>query len=257
MSNQITIPVASGSLPQGFCPATYQDIANAFAAIFTVTVSQSSGATPFVISATKPVDSTVVWLQLDSLGRPIRIYFFGQGAWLSLHPLVSGLIMPWVGPLPDLKSFDGGDGTSIAATGAASGAMWEVVSELQGKFPVGAGTLPSTAVVNQGDVGGNDKQTIIPDHKHVTGRMRSDADTQWFSIVSPAAGTAGQTGDGVPGGGHALLPKIQIGLDTINGDWTGTDSISNIPNPNLQTVLPPYLGINFLRRTARLYYAVT
>lgn len=253
MPNQVVIPVDAGNLPLGFCPSTLQEQLNGFASVMSVTLALSSGATGIVVSSSKPAATNVLWLQLDPLGRPIRLYWFGQGSWISLHPTVPGLISIWVGTLPDFTTFDGGDANGLSAT---SGPMWEVVPDLQGKFPLGAGTLPSGAVVNTGDIAGNDKQPAILDHSHTTGRQRSDTDDKTYLIEPSSASPTGLTGAIVDRSAPSGA-KLEAGLDTLTGVFTGTSNVNNLPSPNTVTVMPPYLGINFIRRTQRLYYSVT
>src|SRR6478609_2547918 len=126
-----TLPVQAGVLPSGFCPSSYQEMANGFAAIYSVILSQGTGIN-VIASSTKPGDTTAVWLQLDSLGRPVRFYYFSSGAWLSLHPMVPGATMIWTTALPNFATFDGGDANPISPV---SGPMWEEVTELRARMP--------------------------------------------------------------------------------------------------------------------------
>src|SRR6185369_16638359 len=103
-----------------------------------------SSFTGITASATKPTDTTQGWLQLDSQGRPVRLYYFAQGAWLSLHPLIPGMDQPFFGTLPNFTTYDGGDANAVSAI---SGPMWEVVTEMAAQFPLAAGTLASGLVI--------------------------------------------------------------------------------------------------------------
>jgi hypothetical protein len=76
----MNVPVTPQQLPSGFCPGNYQTMLNGFTAAMLVTVPDAASQT--VWQASKPTDNTVTWGQLDSLGRPVRIYRFAQGSWL-------------------------------------------------------------------------------------------------------------------------------------------------------------------------------
>ena len=232
-------PIIPEQLPTGFCPSTYQEMLNEFSSHQSAQIPDSSGR-QWVFSSTKPADTTVGWYQLDSLGRPVRPYIFAQGAWLYLHPLPPGMTQMWLGPLPNFSTFDGGDSNPLSAL---SGAMWEVVTEIAGRFPIAAGTTPAGTVIAQGATGGVESVTVgnanMPAHTH------------------DCAGTS-QQGSG--GAGHEVFqanettklpPSNPVTLVT---ESTGGDASGNTtPMPTM----PPYLAINWIRRTARTFYAVT
>lgn len=240
--NQLILPVKAAPLPQGFCPNNYQDILAQFASLMTVTFPNTfSGVTA---STSPPTDTTQAWFQLDSLGRPTRLYYFAQGKWLSLHPQVPGSVMIWPVALPDFTVFDGGD---ASAPSAVSGPMWQQAQDssgnviLAGQFPVGVGTLqPSGTAVGIGATGGEDVHTLttseIPVHQHfLSGHFReltadaaSDADG---GVVGYTAGAA------VP-----PLPVVQP-TDNVGGGQSHNN-------------LPPYFAVYFLQRTNRLFYSV-
>jgi hypothetical protein len=242
--SDVVVPVTAGTLPSGFCPQTYQDMVNGFSAVQTVTLPGSNVGV--VISPTKPADSTVYWVQQDSLGRPIRAYLFAQGSWLSLHPQVPGMTMIWTDPLPDFTTFDGGDANALSPV---SGPMWQVV--LPAVFPLGAGTLPSGKVINSGDTGGEEVHLLtIPElapHTHdvtlthgnsYTGEPNvltvgnGSADPQPFTAPQAAQNTGGDPSTGI---GTPPIPQKALG----------------------HNCLPVYQGVIFLQRTTRLFYSVT
>lgn len=244
--SDLVLPVTPGTLPAGACPASYQDMLNLFTSFMSVIFPASQGNV--VVSATTPVDTSATWLQLDSLGRPVRWYSFASGAWLSLHPCVPGFTMIWTTALPTMTTFDGGD---AAALSAISGQMWEVVSDAAARTIMGVGTLPSGTPINVGDKIGN--ETIpFPNHTHVTGRFfgasGSTAD-DWCGLVGA---------DSL--GGSAQVTHGDNGLTTTDlaagptGPYTVTGPVQN--NTLSNNIIPPTLGVYLLRRTARLFYRV-
>lgn len=245
-------PILPLTLPLGFCPATLQDLWNGFAAAGFVQLPDA--LTQTVWQPTKPTDTTVAWGQLDALGRPVRIYRFAQGAWLSLHPMAPGQIIILEDVLPNLDTYDGSDANALSAI---SGHMWEVSTVIDAKFPFGVGNppiaLPSGLIVSQGSTGGEEKHTLLA--------TENGPHTHDVSLVTPVpdkwAGSASGAG------------KITTGSDALNA---GDEAAITANNPFFKTELsggdatthvaighqnmPPYVGVYFLKRTNRLYYAV-
>lgn len=227
--NQLVLPVTPATLPSGSCPATNQDLLDLFAQYMSVTFPDTFDGV--IVSATKPTDTTRAWLQLDSLGRPVRFYYFAAGAWLSQHPCVPGFTMIWTGPLPTLTAFDGGDATGVVSP--ITGQMWELVTDLAAKFPVGAGTLPSATVLAPNDTGGEEKHVLtIPELPKQS------------LYPDPFAGTQFPSGGGAISGG---------GLD--NSQIKPFPTLTVVGNDVGHNTMPPYFTVNFLRRTARLFYS--
>lgn len=236
--SEVTYQVDAGTLPQGSCPSTYQELADLLASIYSVTVSTNN--TGIYVSATKPADTTLVWKQLDaSTLRPVRDYIFVGGLWLSRHTIESGEIVLWRGSIANLWSFDGGDGTDpdnpATAPTPISGAMWREVTELRARMPLGVGTLPSGTAVAVGDTGGEEKHTLV----------LSELPNPLAPLVVETSGDAS--------------PVSQSRLTAGNANQTyGAQSfpIPNVGGGNGHQNLPPYLGIYFIERTNRQYYVV-
>lgn len=235
--SQLTLPVLPGTLPSGACPSTLQDTVNLFASVMSVQFPTTfSGVTT---SSTSPADTTQAWLRLDASGRPVGLYWFASGAWLSPHPMQPGMTIIWTTALPNLNIFDGGDANPVSAV---SGPMWEVV--LSAVFPLAAGTFASGKVVAIGDLGGEEKHVltideiapiIIPSASSPTGNFAGQIES-----LTPTFNKAGD--DIIPG-----TPK--------NNTFAG-DPASGTP-PILakgHDTVPPYQGVAFLRRTARLFF---
>ena len=223
--------VLNDNLPEGFCPTSYQDLLNNFSQRQYINLEDD--VSQLIVSATKPTETDKAWLQLDQFGRPVRIYWFAQGAWLSLHPQAPGFVMPWFDDVPDFTTFDGGD--ALAAS-PISGPMWERITDadIQARFPLTTGTLPSGTVVAQGDTGGEEEHELaldeMPEHTHdvtAPGRQEPNTNTSWEK-----GSGADETVVSQPAGGDA------------NGD--------TVPHNNM----PPYVGMCWLRRTSRMFYTV-
>lgn len=245
MANELVLPVIPGTLPSGFCPTSYQDMLNTFDANSTVVFPSTFAG--IIVSSTAPADTTKAWLQLDSFARPVRLYFFASGAWLSMHPQVPGATMMWTTTLPTMTTFDGGDANPVSAI---SGPMWEVVTAFQAKFPIGVGTLPSGTVLAVGDTGGAETVTLaannMPAHNHEVWVGGSDGTASGIrealqTVNNPHAGTAAAYLDSDGAGGNNYVKNE-------GGDATGLAVAHNN--------MPPYLAVYLLRRTGRLFYVV-
>lgn len=268
MSN---LPVNSGTLPGGFCPSTWQAVADAFAAIYSVPFNQASGIN-MVASATKPSDTTVGWLALDSLGRLQRTYFYGQGAWLSLHPMVPGSTIWWFQALPNFTSFDGGDGNVL---GAQSGAMWQQAKDVNGntiaaQFPMVAGTSALGTVFANGATGGEETHVLVPDesvpHQHlqfVAHQENSLTVPDGSNYIADKLASGNST-ESYTASKDTSATSPSVGLGGVNGGIISTDSdaISFVDYTNkykakAHNTLPLYVVGYLLQRTTRLYYAIT
>lgn len=249
------LPVIPSELPNGFCPASYQDLLNGFSSHQHVTLPDFAGV---IASATPPTDQTATWFQLDGFGRPIRIYRFAQGAWLSLHTLTPGLTQWWFDVLPNFTTFDGGD---AAAPSVLSGPMWQQAKNSDGilieaRFPVTAGTLPSTLVLAQGDTGGEEKHALISSEEAPHYHGFGDGDTSGIDgrfIVRPWS-TPAAVGSGMQ---NLDTTNPAIITPAQNSGALGTsDPVPSAGAGDPHQNMPPYVVGYLLQRTGRLYYAV-
>lgn len=226
-----TLPVQVGTVPAGACPADYQAIANLLASVYSVTLPDAY--TSVQVSAVKPSDTTKPWLQLDSLGRPSRVYVFAQGLWLSLHPIAPSFVMIWPDALPDFTTFDGGDASPDSPI---SGPMWKQLTTINGRVPLGAGALPTSGtIVNFGNTGGEETHLLKSGESGVAAHTH---DLVSYSLISGSNFNSGGNND--RGGG-------------VTAGVTGGAKDATTPHNNLQ----PYLGVYFLQRTQRLFYSVS
>ncbi len=235
-----TLPVIPTQLPTGFCPASYQEMLNGFSSHQFVTLADSAAGGIYV-SNLKPTDTTRPWQRLDQFGRPDRIYFFAQGAWLSIHTTVPGLTQWWFDVLPDFTTFDGGDADTALPT-TLSGPMWQKAKnsdgvEIAALFPIPAGTLPSTLVLNQGDTGGLEKVILdileIPPHTHTVPLYQGDANNHADRINT--------TDETTP-------QNLNYQSGSAGGKVDGTTAAHDN--------MPPYVVGYLLQRTSRLYYRI-
>lgn len=246
------LPIISETIPEGSCPATYNELAQLFASHFFAVQNFGVGK-QWIFSAAKPTleQTDYGWFQLDDQGLPVRPYLFAQGLWLSRHPMQTGQTIWVFNAVADILTYDGGDGTAIVSP--TTGPMWQYARTgnfnniddgtiIAAKFPIVQGTLPSTTVLAVGDEGGEEKHSLtiaeMPPHSH-------DIDFIEFS-------------DGPQAGKDRGLRKS---TDTDPSDGTiPTSSVGGAGDPPVVTPItnmPPYIVGILLQRTARTHYAIT
>jgi hypothetical protein len=247
---------AAGNFPDGYCPSSYQVFANDIAAALSGTlpgnftawnVTSDSPAPP------APNDNAKPWLKLDpSTCAPVGVYVWSAafGAWVSRHPCFPGMVIMYEGTDVSVPSLDGGDGGDIGTVTQVTGPMWQIISEMAAKFPIGPGTLPGyqavpvPTTITVGVNGGIEGNSVVVGAANVPPHVHNIA-----CPISDAAAIDSTTG------------QFKTNLQWADGEAStlGGKTRSNIPDP-LGTKplefsnLPPYRGIWFLRKTARLYY---
>lgn len=171
-----------------------------------------------------PSDRDAIWYRLNGDGTPDRIYIYANGSWMSKHPVATGAIIMYRGTEASIDTFDGGSAGVITPT---TGPFWAKVTELNARFPLGIGTLPiSSTVVAVGNTGGIEKHTLtvgeMPSHAH---------DVE--SVVLNASGNEIASGN-----------SYRVGT-RVSEEKGGDAAHQN---------MPPYLGVLFLERTARIFH---
>lgn len=264
----MNVPVTPGNLPVGYCPSSYQDLLNVFAANMTVPVPAALSQIVWQASAPTPGSNTA-WGKLDGLGRPIGVYFFAQGAWLRLHTTVPGLTIWWFNALPDFTTFDGGDGNTLSPI---SGPMWQQALDgngnlIQAAFPVTPGTLPSGKVLGLGGSGGEEAHILVPTedvpHQHFvvnTDQTQTNGpQSNTFLIQFNTANNAG---------GYSLMADATLPTVAPTSEVGGISPPPVPSGPGIVTpagytgqyqarahnTMPPYVVGYLLQRTTRLFY---
>lgn len=201
-------------------------------------------------------DRVKPWLRTNADGTYDKVYVFAGGAWVSTHPLLPGTRMIAPATLltaADVWAWDGGSGADPATTtpSFATGAIWEIDPILNARMALGAGTMPSGAIIAPNATGGEDKHSLLvtemPPHTHlmaadevVTTSINPDAISQ-VARRHNAAGSDGVNYDL----SKATLPAT-IGMTSSAGGTAGTV----VP----MSLLPPYAGVLWMQRTNRTQY---
>lgn len=208
------------------------------------------GSLKYIISETAPGadDQDKLWIKLSG-GAPVRQYVYYNGAWVWPHaiPPSDSRLQIYKGSSASIDTLDGG---SVGAVGSATGPFWEIDTDLSGKFPLGAGTLPSGTAVDSGTTGGSETVTLtseqLPDHEHL-----GEAYYRAVAGASSPTDPSGLADDTLhENSGH-----------TTNGSYNNFNKAGVVTTSTVGTTgqahtnMPPYYGVFFLKRTARQYYA--
>lgn len=162
-------------------------------------------------------------------------YVFNNGVWRSRHHDIPGTVVGTTDLAVDIPTRDGGSNVAITDT---TGPFWQVIASAQ--FLVGSGTLPSGKILNVGDAGGEENHTTLltetPAHAHKV---------QFIGNVCSVTATTRL------GGQPTGLPPDFTNTDCPVTDSKGGDASGNTTPHN---TMPPYYVINWIVRTARVWY---
>jgi len=226
--------VQIGGIPE--CNETWNELLTNIIAAVQV---QIPTAVSYVIQSSVPSvsDQDKLWVKLVG-GYLEGSYAFNNGIWARPHPIAASSEERkiFVGSSGSIDTYDGGE---VATVGDATGPFWEIATEFEARMPLGVGTLPiSTTVVAVTAEGGADKHTLaadeLPEHTHdfklnqyaLTDSSNPPPNQLLASNTSPV--TAGGT-----------APDVTI---DGGGDGQAHDN------------MPPYIGVYFIKRTARIYH---
>lgn len=231
MSNT-AVTITPGTLPQS-CYSNNQQFANDILNQATAVVP---GTLAYVMQASTPSsdDRDKLWIKLSG-SAPVGQYVFYSGQWVWPHPIPASdsRLVLFTGLASAVNSLDGGNGNSVSN---ADGPFWQIETALDARFPVGVGTFDGGDSVTVGGTGGSDEVTLTTDH------LPAHAHNTPYSV------------DGVGGGGAQSPNEGYMANDAPSGTPRADQVSSETGGGQPHTNLPPYYGVYFLKRTARIYY---
>ena len=202
-------------------------------------------------------DQDKPWVRTLVDGSPDRLYIYFNGNWVSPHAIQPSQLYIrwlWVGSVAALRSFDGGDGSSDAAT-PTTGAMWEIDATVDAKFLctpgtfTNAGELAVDSSLTATGVAGEDQHTLTtaesPAHTHkcVDSETITNTELEPDAVIAYRRDEEGQRTNYWLKGDDTLTPNTGVTTSSGGGD----------PHNNL----PPMYGIYLIKRTARVYYVAS
>lgn len=243
MPRNAEITATPGTLPVGYCFTTLQTLLNDFINLSRWFLPGVFNTYNFGDTAPAPEDRDKPWFRKFGDSSPDRWYSYRNGLWVSRHPLSAPAAIMYAGTLASLPTYDGGANEAVTDPDT-TGPMWEEIPESRARFPLHPGTLPSTKVVNLGDVDGEENHTTT-DKESVYHTHNLPTDPNGIrTTLSPGSGN---NNDDAPSGAGFM------GKATLTG-FGGIGNATNDTSPHNN--MPPYYGIYFIRRTARVYYRV-
>jgi hypothetical protein len=247
-------------LAGGYCPASWQVLFNDFVSLLSGTVPGEYST--FVIGSSTPAagDRDKLWIKTDAgtglLVTPWAFFRFMNGQWLGTHPVPvsDGRIQIFTGTLAQIDALDGGNSNAVADW---DGPFWERDTDMNARFPVGVGTFDGSTVVSEDTNGGTDEITLamanMPPHWHGTGNYTAgndDISLLWRAWVRGATDPATFTQHFCAGDSGA--PQ---NVSVTTGGAGSTNAVQDEDDlATAFTAIPPFRGVYFIRRTARIYF---
>lgn len=235
--------ITPGNLGADYCFLGFQQLNVDILARATITQRVATGATFWNIGATTPDANHRIYPWLNTVNGRVYIWSDLYSIWTSPRAFSVGQIWaaPALTPESAIWSLDEGDGTDPGTNPPTptTGAMWQAISQLAARFPIGVGTFPSTAPVLIGTTGGEEKHALTAaengPHRHDKPDDIAGIDGYWAHMAA--------------GGG--TFNVLGAGVDSHISAQTG-ESGSGTPH----NTVPPYLVVWFIQPTSRAYYTI-
>lgn len=221
------VVIETSEVPSTFCHTSWQTTWPTLVGLLSGQLDGNVQSINFGSTVPDAEDRDKPWFRINADGTPDKVYSYSSGNWMALHPLAAGLIMLYDGSEASINTLDGGESGAVTAS---TGPFWERVTAMDGRFPIGPGTTANGTNILIGGTGGEDEVTLTED--------QMPSHTHTFNI-----GAVGEEETGV----HI---DTRQGPDDPARNKTTHSSGGDEPHNNL----PPYRGIWFIKRTARLYY---
>lgn len=236
MPDNLPVQVVTGTLPEDFCFETWQQTYNDFMSITQWFLSGSYNSFNYGNTVPATEDRVKPWLRLNADSTFDRWYVWSTayGMWLAPHPIAAGddEVRIWSGTAANIDFKDGGNANAVSDT---DGPFWREANAYDARTIVGVGTLPdSGTVVAVNGTGGSDEVVLttaqLPAHTHDVEHKGAEATG---NLANPAGGL----------------------LDSgVAADYTFTSEPTGDGDPH--TNMPPYIGVYFIVRTSRKFYAI-
>lgn len=256
MSDTILVPVQTASVPANFCfegfnSSSWLELVN----LMFVRIQAGNGYMTKGTTTPGATERDFPWLRLEADLTPDRIYVYLGGDWISPHPVPppaiagTGMVQLWEGSEANIEFIDGNTDAPGTAVTDRTGAFWEKVTGMEGRVPIGVGSLDlgDLGSINLA-VGGTDgrfehKLAIeeMPPHQH---SPAAGAGTVYYPDLA--------TGTSVGFTFNSSSPT-KFMLDT-DYQWAGGDDTQTNRPVVAHTNVQPVKAFYMVRRTQRKFY---
>lgn len=252
--SSVNLPITPPSLPASYCyPDNPQQFVND-AVGGAVVNFDTTGATLVLVQASQPLNTQRDRLWFNKATGHTLYYEPAVTSWVQLHPSAAGGLERriYMGDAASLDTYDGG---SPGVVGATAGPLWVIDTLFAGRFPLGVGNLPDVVngivAILLGATGGRNELPIIK------ANLPKDSLYVQTSII-------GQSSVGSPD----PVVGSSYGSDPISGNGLAVDGTSSSLSGRYFTrgqseplgagtpvnAIGPFVGVNVIKRTARLYW---
>lgn len=240
------ITISTAEVPSTFCWTSPQQSWPFLVGLLQAQLAGETATFNFGANEPDPQDRGNPWIRLNADGSMDKVYAFYNGLWISPHAIFTGAVMMYEGTEVSIVTLDGGEAGTVTST---SGPMWEKVSEMNGRLPIGPGTTPATTAISISTDYGTDEFSLAIARENLPavplnfGTEKSTV-TETDDDLKPLGYI--RTGNGEVGYEDETVPRNLVGKTNDMGDGEALEF----------NQLPPVRGIWFIRKTARRFYRV-
>lgn len=228
------VNISTASVPDAWCNLSLQEIWPKLVSLIAAELAGTQNTFNDGDTTPAPDDQDKPWTPPSFSGGnpPAFIYHYISGAWIMPNPNPPGVVMMYQGTEASIVTFDGGEAGVVTET---QGPMWEKVSALDARIPIGPGTLAGGRVIANGGTLGEDVHTLTRDelpNVQIDTPLKRRTDLQ-------------------DGGSSTALFETSFTLSSSVSVDVPTEPLGD---GDAHENMPPVYGIFFIKRTARKFY---
>lgn len=235
------VDLVAGNFPVGWCFSTWDDLLAQIVANITASISGTTNNFNYGPTTPNASQRDRPWHRTDSFYTPDRIYTWSEAStpvgWVAPHTVPPDVVWLYVGNIALIDTFDGGE---AGTPSAFAGPMWEKLSAMDGRVPIGPGTMDQGTVVALAGTLGTEKNTLVEanlaPHTHVINgyahSLSASTDQPTNQVIIDDDWKAGA-----------------LSKQTAQGGGSGSP-LAATPFSNV----PPAYGIWFIKKTIRTHY---
>lgn len=255
------VSLRPGSLPTGYCyppnPQTFN-----YDIVTRIIASLDENFPGIYVGPTEPPANQRDRIWFNSSPTCLKFYFYVNGDWMRVYdvPASSNQESIWKGAEADLVTYAGG---SAGGVGPATGPLWEVDHEIDGRTIVGPGNIPGTspavsitigATVDSNSLTGEYQVTLTEaqgatgSHTHAFGLSHNGNDDAYFNKggLNTVPSYLGFYITGSNGNVEQAQTTADLYTSAPGADGAGVTAIGH-------NNMMPYIGRFVIKRTARIY----